>query len=253
MMLLNEFPDRDVLAIGHHPLWDRKAEQVLITNGELWYINEKLPESDSLILDSLDNEKGKYVSGLFYKRFMRELYQIISENYKASMKQIITNAINPILNVLEDNDRINIFISYSHKDDQKYIDELQKFLSVIVKKEVVDVWCDTKFQGGEDWHKEIQKALKTTKVAILFVSINFLTSEYIDQYELKPLLVAADAEKVILLPILLASCPISTSELHRYQFINGMIPLNKMSKANQEAFWTEVAYRVEALLFPDRQ
>lgn len=253
MTLLSALPDRDVLAIGYHPFWDRKAEQVLITNGELWYVNEKLPESDSLILGSLDNDKGKYVVGLYYKRFIRELYQVILENDTAFMKQVLSNAMAPVVNPLENSKRINIFISYSHKDDQKYVDALQKFLSVIVDKEAIDIWSDKRINPGEKWHKEIQEALTTTKIAILLVSINFQTSDYINKHELPLLLEAANAGEVTLLPVLLADCPILKSDaLHRYQFMN-RAPLGRMSRANQDALWTKVVHRVDALLFPDRQ
>jgi hypothetical protein len=91
------------------------------------------------------------------------------------------------------------------------------------------------------------RGLETIKVAILFVSANFLAADFIQQQELPILLEAADAGRVTLLPIMLGPTSVKLTRLEKYQMVNST-PLSEMSFSEQEKMWADLVERVEKLL-----
>ena len=71
-----------------------------------------------------------------------------------------------------------VFISYSRKD-AKYKERLVTHLNVLEKQGLLDVWEDQRIAAGANWRAELDKALNEAHVAILLVSADFLTSEFI--------------------------------------------------------------------------
>jgi hypothetical protein len=100
----------------------------------------------------------------------------------------------------------NVFISYSHKDEP-YLNQLVPFLHSIPG--IADVvWFDTqKIAIGENFHNEIQQALRESRVAIVLLSEHFFTSEYITQHELPFLIEEAENRDVELGYLYLTSIP----------------------------------------------
>ena len=116
--------------------------------------------------------------------------------------------------------KINIFISYAHSD-KKWLERLQKHLKVLSKYfESVDYWDDTKIKGGDKWKKEIENAIKKANVAILLVSTDFLSSDFISTHELPPLLRKAEEEGTRILPLIVSPCAFTMSEISDFQAIN---------------------------------
>lgn len=70
-----------------------------------------------------------------------------------------------------------VFISYSHHDES-WKDRLVKHLKVLQLEDIVKVWEDRRIGAGGNWYQEIQDAMKESKVAIMLVSVDFLTSEF---------------------------------------------------------------------------
>ncbi len=70
--------------------------------------------------------------------------------------------------------RTKIFISYSHRDE-KFRARLRTYLFQLEKAGLVDVWDDKKIEAGQHWREEIRAAVSVAKVAILLVSIDFLS------------------------------------------------------------------------------
>lgn len=82
--------------------------------------------------------------------------------------------------------RVRIFISYAHANESAK----SKFLSLLkeqtqaARRFEYEFWDDKKLIPGDDWHDNIQDALKVCDVGILLISPSFLGSSYITEHEL---------------------------------------------------------------------
>ncbi len=103
--------------------------------------------------------------------------------------------------------RTKVFISYSHKDEF-WKDRLMSHLGVLEFQDLLHIWVDTRINAGENWQNRIDEALKESKVAILLVTANFLTSTFILTEEVPKLLEKhADAENGIkIIPVIGKPC-----------------------------------------------
>jgi len=116
--------------------------------------------------------------------------------------------------------KINIFISYSHADSQ-WLELLKTHLKALKKYyENIEYWEDTKLRGGDKWREEITTAIDNANVAILLVSTEFLASDFITSDELPPILRKAEEEGTRILPLIVAPCEYEDSELGDFQAIN---------------------------------
>lgn len=147
--------------------------------------------------------------------------------------------------------RTKVFISYCHQD-RAWLERLRVHLRPMERAGIVRRWDDTVLKGGQNWRDEIRKALESTKVAVLLVSADFLASDFIAANELPPLIAAAEAEEVIILPVILSACSFGNNELARFQAINDPArPLAAMEQAESEQVFNEVVQRVKEALSPD--
>ena len=144
--------------------------------------------------------------------------------------------------------RTKLFISYSRKDDPKWLERLQTHLKPLEREGRVERWDDTRIESGDDWRKEIRAALAATKVAVLLISGDFLASEFITKNELPPLLEAAKNEGATILPIIVSPCRIQP-ELARFHSVNDpKRTLEDMDKAEYDRVFVKVADDVERLM-----
>lgn len=98
-----------------------------------------------------------------------------------------------------------VFISYSHKDEE-WKNRLVLHLKVLEKEGILDEWDDRRIGAGMDWCQEIQEAIDRASVAILMVSANFLTSDFILKEEVPRLLERRAKEGVRIFPIIVKPC-----------------------------------------------
>jgi len=98
-----------------------------------------------------------------------------------------------------------VFISYSHRDSA-FLDRLMVHLKPLQRQGVLDPWVDTRLLAGERWKREIEKALKSARVAVLLISADFLASDFIIENELPPLLHAAEEKGTLIIPVILKPC-----------------------------------------------
>jgi len=101
-----------------------------------------------------------------------------------------------------------VFISYSHYDEAEK-DELLTHLGVL-RPELIDLWNDNDLVAGDDWEDRIRKAIAEARVAILLVSANFLTSEFIRGEEVPRLLRRRKSEGLIVFPVIAKACAWTT-------------------------------------------
>jgi TIR domain len=152
-----------------------------------------------------------------------------------------------------------VFISYSHAD-REWLERLQRHLKPLVR-EGLDCWDDTHIRPGDDWKQEIRAALDRAQVAVLLISADFFASDFIDENELPPLLVAAQAKGVRILPVILSASRFTRDpSLARFQAVNSPDrPLNNMPLAEQEKVLDRLAQAIEGTVrdgdyyhWPDR-
>jgi hypothetical protein len=142
--------------------------------------------------------------------------------------------------------RTKVLISYSHAD-KEWLDRLKRHLKPLVREGNLDCWDDTHIRPGDDWKQEIRNALDAAQVAVLLISANFFASDFIDENELSPLLAAAQAKGVRILPVIIsASRYARIPNLARFQTVNSPDrPLAKMTPAEQEDVFDYVAQLIE--------
>jgi hypothetical protein len=105
----------------------------------------------------------------------------------------------------EPDNRATVFISYSHKDED-WKDRLVTHLGVLSAQGVLNVWQDRLISAGDDWRKNIEDAMRAASVAVLLVSADSLTSEFILNEEMRPLLQRHAVEGVRIFPVIVDPC-----------------------------------------------
>ncbi len=99
----------------------------------------------------------------------------------------------------------DIFISYSRKDEA-WKDRVVGQLQVLAHEDSVTVWDDTRIAAGDAWKPAIGQAMTEARAAILLVSADFLTSEFVRNTEVPKLLERRRAEGVHIFPVIIRSC-----------------------------------------------
>jgi TIR domain len=98
-----------------------------------------------------------------------------------------------------------IFISYSHKDEA-WKDHLVSHLKVLQYQDRLQTWDDRQIKASQDWQQEIETALSAASIALLLISRNSLTSEFILKEEVTCLLKRSAKEGVRLFSVILSPC-----------------------------------------------
>ena len=145
--------------------------------------------------------------------------------------------------------RDQVFISYSHKD-ARWLDRLQVYLAPLERRGSVRRWDDTLIAPGQRWEQEIADALQRTRVAVLFVSADFLASDFISRVELPRLLGAAEDQGVLIIPVVVDHCNFDRlPELAQFQAISPPAhPLETLPEPEQKAVLAKLAAAVEDAL-----
>jgi len=97
----------------------------------------------------------------------------------------------------------SIFISYSHEDD-RLKERVVKHLSILPSR--LDLWEDSRIKPGENWYERIQRELRSANAAVLLVSADFLTSNFILKEEVPQLLERREREGLYVTPLIARPC-----------------------------------------------
>ena len=105
---------------------------------------------------------------------------------------------------------VNVFVSYARDDvldDKNLIDEFLKHGKARQRNREIEIFKDTeRIDFGDVWKSKIDSALNQADIALLFISANFIASDFIFEHELKVLLQKHKDEGIVIMPILLGFC-----------------------------------------------
>lgn len=144
--------------------------------------------------------------------------------------------------------RTNGFLCYAHRDGQSpsraYVGELQLHLNPLQPGHHHRAWSDQDIRDGADWPAEVRQALDSAAYAVLFVNIEFLNSEFVEQVELPALLEAAQRDGLLVLAVRVGHCQLP-DWLARIQFSNhDEGPLAALKRPTRDRIYETVAKRV---------
>jgi len=144
--------------------------------------------------------------------------------------------------------RNKIFVSYSH-DDRDWMLKMRNYLKSMERFAGIKAWDDLAIKAGDEWNKEIEKALMTTKVAVFLVTQNFLASEFIQEKEMGYFLEISKKERVPIIWVAVSSSLYELTPLKNIQCANDPErPLDSLSESDQNAALTDISKRIVALM-----
>jgi len=207
------------------------------------------PESKMIYIDQVKLELGRYISDYLnqYAQLDKQLeksaakFSFLLEQEFESLPKVVHRNTTKISET-----RTNVFISYSHKD-KAFLDDLRRHFKPIEKYCIF--WDDSKIIPGQKWKEEIFKAIKQSKIAILFLSADFFNSEFIENNELPPLLNSAEKEGATILSVILKPCFFEEyPDINKYQAINNpSLPISAMDETTRERTWVELVKQVKSI------
>jgi hypothetical protein len=112
-----------------------------------------------------------------------------------------------------------VFISYN-RDNREWLDTIKKHLVPLAEDEGIRVWDDSLILGSEKYDQDIRSAIALSRVAILLVTPEFLSSDYIRNTELPLLVKAADKKDLTIHWIAIRQCDVTNSGFAGIQAMN---------------------------------
>jgi hypothetical protein len=138
----------------------------------------------------------------------------------------------------------SVFLSYSHADVQ-WKTSVLKHLSPWH----VEVWDDSRIEIGSPWVKEIDAALDRCSAAILLLSPNYLSSEFIMQNELPRILDFVKERELRLICIHVGANSFEATELAKFQSANNPTrPLNMLPIGELDAELKRISVAIACIM-----
>lgn len=103
------------------------------------------------------------------------------------------------------NEPIEVFISYSHKDEDLK-DELYVHLANLTRQNKIKPWQDRAIEAGTEWDAEIKARLESAGVILLLITPRFIASEYCFDKETQRAMERHTAGTARVIPIIMKPC-----------------------------------------------
>jgi len=101
--------------------------------------------------------------------------------------------------------KATVFISHSRQDETEK-NELISHLGVLEQEGIIDIFVDNRIGAGDDWVNQIEQATTRARIAILLITNSFLSSKFILQTEVVPLLKRHSKEGLVIFPVIAKDC-----------------------------------------------
>ena len=111
---------------------------------------------------------------------------------------------------------VKVFISYAHEDEAFKV-KLEKHLSMLKRRGMLDTWNDRELNVGDEWDVEIKAALHEADIVLFLLSADALASDYIHDVEIKKALENYKQNKTTIIPVLLRPCSFRDSPLSHFK------------------------------------
>ncbi len=109
-----------------------------------------------------------------------------------------------------------VFVSYSHKDEAETVrlcEYLEQFRGI-----EFELWSDKQIGPGDSWEQKIESSIEKAAVAVLVLSVDFLHSKFIEEFELPKIFDRYDRGELKIYPLVLKECEWAENErLRRLQ------------------------------------
>ena len=140
------------------------------------------------------------------------------------------------------------FISYSRKDKivkNKFI----KHMKPVADKHGISLWDDSEILPGQKWEERIWREFNSCKLIIMFISVEFLSSEFCMTQEFKRALKRHHQRKAILIPIIVEDCSWQAIDgLSNLQVLPGHNKTVKRGYKNQNQSLAEIVISIDRLI-----
>ncbi len=113
---------------------------------------------------------------------------------------------------------IDVFISYSHKDDDLR-EELVTHLANLRRQGKITAWHDRAIEAGEEWEAQIKGRLESARVILLLISPPFVASDYCYDIEMQQAIKRHNAGTARVIPIILRPCDWKDSPFSKLQVL----------------------------------
>jgi TIR domain len=100
------------------------------------------------------------------------------------------------------NSVIEVFISYSHKDDELR-EELVIHLASLRRQGKIEAWHDRAIEAGEEWEAQIKGRLESAQIILLLISPPFIASDYCFDVEMQRAIARHHEGTARVIPIIL--------------------------------------------------
>lgn len=130
---------------------------------------------------------------------------------------------------------VKILISYASQDEN-YKNDLVKHLGPLKEKGDIDYWEGRSILPGDKWDSKIREELEQADIFLLLISVDFISSKYIKEVELKRALERFELGEVTIVPILVRPCDFTSLSLNEFQALPvGKIPVSSWED-HEEAY-----------------
>jgi hypothetical protein len=116
------------------------------------------------------------------------------------------------------NPPIELFISYSHKDESLK-DELYIHLANLIRQGKIKPWQDRAIEAGAEWDAEIKARLESAGVILLLITPRFIASEYCFDREMRRAMERHVEGTVRVIPIIMKPCDWQGTDFSKLQVL----------------------------------